>query len=291
MVTFVGEHREQYGASRSARRFRSSRRLTEGTRTTRSIRRSAQRERNTDDLLVEEVTSFWKHNRSVYCVSKVWEGMRRTMPALARCTIARLMRREGLRGAVRGRVAKTTIPAPAASRPLDVVRRAFKASRPDELWVADLTYLWTVAGFVYVAFVIDVFADRIVGWRASKSLRSDLALDALDEALYARSPGGDLVHHSDRGVQYTSIRYTDRLLDAGIEASVGRVGDSYDNALDESINALYKTEVVYHQDRWSGFEEVEIATLTWVSWFNQERIMERLGYLLPCEYEGEVPCQ
>jgi transposase InsO family protein len=197
------------------------------------------------------------------------------------------MRREGLRGAVRGRVAKTTIPAPAASRPLDLVHRAFKASRPDELWVADLTYVWTVAGFVYVAFVIDVFADRIVGWRASKSLRSDLALDALDQALYARSPDGDLVHHSDRGVQYTSIRYTDRLLDAGIEASVGSVGDSYDNALAESINALYKTEVVYQQDRWSGFEEVEIATLTWVSWFNQERIMERLGYLSPCEYEAK----
>ena len=212
--------------------------------------------------------------------------MRREMPTLARCTVERLMRREGLQGAVRGRKARTTIPAPAAERPLDLVCRAFKASRPNQLWVADLTYVWTVSGFAYAAFVIDVFADRIVGWRATKSLRTDLALDALEQAIHSRCPDDDLVHHSDRGVQYASIRYTDRLLDAGIAPSVGSVGDSYDNALAESIIGLYKTEVINRQERWANLEEVELATLTWVSWLNEERLMERLGYRSPAEYEA-----
>lgn len=287
MISFIDEHREEYGVEPicetlpiAPSTYRRSKHLEKHPE-----KRSARAQR--DDVLAGEIKDFWKHNRSVYGVRKVWEGMRRKMPSLARCTVARLMRREGLRGAVRGRTIRTTIPAPAANRPLDLVRRAFKASRPDELWVADLTYVWTVKGFVYVAFVIDVFADRIVGWRASKSLRTDLALDALEQALYARSPEDGLVHHSDRGVQYASIRYTERLLDAGVEPSVGSVGDSYDNALAESINGLYKTEVINQQGRWAGFEEVEIATLTWVSWFNKERIMERLGYLSPDEYETQ----
>lgn len=196
--------------------------------------------------------------------------------------VERQVRRERLRRAVRGRKAKATIPAPVSDRPLDLVRRAIKASRPNQLWVADLAYVWAVSGFVYIAFVVDVFSDRIVDWRATKSLRTDLALNALEQAIHARCPDEDLVHHSDRGVQYASIRYTDRLLDAGIEPSVGSVRDSYDNALAESIIGLYKTEVIGRRKRRWSVEEVELATLTCVSWFNQER----LGYRSPAEYEA-----
>jgi len=286
MVAFIDEHRDEYGvepicetlpiAPSTYRRHKDLERRPE--------KRSSRAKR--DDELVVEIRDFWARNHGVYGARKVWHGMRREMPNLARCTVERLMRREGLQGVVRGRKPRTTIPAPAAERPLDLVRRTFKASRPNQLWVADLTYVWTVPGFVYTALVIDVFADRIVGWRSSNSLRTDLALDALEQAIHARCPDDELVHHSDRGVQYASIRYTDRLLDAGIEPSVGSVGDSYDNALAESIIGLYKTEVIGRKKRWSSLEEVELATLTWVSWFNQERLMERLGYRSPAEHEA-----
>jgi transposase InsO family protein len=198
------------------------------------------------------------------------------------------MRQKGLQGAVRGRkFVRTTIADEAATRPRDLVAREFKASAPNQLWVADLTYVVTWRGFVYVGFVIDVFARRIVGWRASSSLRSDLALDALEQALYDRpvSKSPRLVHHSDRGVQYLSIRYTERLAEAGLEPSVGSTGDSYDNALAESVIGLYKTEVIRRGGPWRGIEDVEFATLTWVAWYNAHRLLEPLGYVPPAEFE------
>ena len=211
--------------------------------------------------------------------------MRREGHPVARCTVARLMRGEGLRGVVRGRRFKTTIPDEHADRPRDLVERRFVAERPNQLWVADLTYVATWAGFVYVAFVIDVFSRRIVGWRVSKSLRSDLALDALEQALHARDDLAGLIHHSDRGVQYLSVRYTGRLREAGIETSVGSVGDSYDNALAEAVNALYKAEVIRCRGPWRGLEGVEHATLEWVDWYNNRRLHSAIGDVPPVEFE------
>ena len=195
------------------------------------------------------------------------------------------MREMGLRGVVRGRKVKTTISDELAERPLDLVQRDFTADRPNQLWVADLTYVATWRGFAYVAFVTDVFSRKIVGWRVSSSLRSDLALDALEQALHARPDLENLVHHSDRGVQYLSIRYTERLDEAGIAPSVGSVGDSYDNALAETINGLYKTEVIRRNGPWRNLEEVEFATLEWVDWFNNRRLFEPIGNIPPAEFE------
>ena len=238
-----------------------------------------------DAILSTEILRVWQENRRVYGVRKVWLQLCREGMVVARCTVARLMRAQGLQGVVRGRKHKTTIPDEAAPRPADLVRRDFTADQPNRLWVADLTYVVTWAGFVYVAFIIDVFSRMIVGWRASRSLRSDLALDALEQALYARPDLAHLVHHSDRGVQYVSIRYTERLAEAGIEPSVGSVGDSYDNALAETIIGLYKTEVIRHEGPWRNVEDVEFATLDWVDWFNHRRLLEPIGNIPPSEFE------
>lgn len=206
---------------------------------------------------------------------------------MARCTVERLMRSEGLRGVVRGQAFKiTTVVDPSALRPPDLVQREFHAEGPNRLWVADLTYVATWAGFAYVAFVVDVFSRAIVGWRASRSLRSDLALDALEQALYFRPRTDELVHHSDRGVQYPSIRYTERLAEVGIERSVGSVGDSYDNALAETIIGLFKTEVIHQRGPWRNVDEVEYAALEWVDWFNHRRPPEPIGYVPPVEFEA-----
>ncbi len=219
---------------------------------------------------------------------KVWRQLLREDVVVARCTVAGLMRDLGLRGVVRGRRCKTTIPDTAFDRPVDRVNRDFRVNRPNSLWVSDLTYVATWRGFVYVAFVIDAFSRRIVGWRVSSSLRTDLALDALEQALYDRLPtqqDNALIHHSDRGVQYLSIRYTERLAEAGIEPSVGSVGDSYDNALAESIIGLYKTELIRQRGPWRNLEDVEFATLTWVNWFNNRRLFEPIGNVPPAELE------
>ena len=240
-----------------------------------------------DEKLSGEIRRVWDENFSVYGAEKVWRQLRREEIDVARCTVERLMRVNGLRGAVRGRAYKvTTVADSAAVRPPDLVQREFRAERPNQLWVADLTYVATWAGFVYVAFVIDVFARSIVGWRVSSSLRSDLALDALEQALHARAPADDLVHHSDRGVQYLSIRYTERLAEAGIERSVGSVGDSYDNALAETVIGLYKTEVIRRRGPWRNIDAVEYATLEWVDWFNRRRLLGPLGYVPPVEFEA-----
>lgn len=207
---------------------------------------------------------------------------------VARCTVERLMRREELQGVRRGRHWKTTIPDENAERPSDLVQRDFSAPAPNRLWVADLTYVKTHAGFVYAAFIIDVFSRFIVGWQVSSSLRSDIALDALEMAIHSRrvDEHSALINHHDRGVQYVSFRYSHRLLEAGIEASIGSKGDSYDNALAESFNGLYKTELIYHEGPWKGVEDVEWATLTYVDWFNHRRLHGEIGMVAPAMFEA-----
>ena len=286
MVRFIDTHREAYGVEpicailpiAPSTYYEQKARQADPTR----LPARAQR----DAGLRPEIQRVWQATRQRYGAKKVWKELRREGRVVARCTVARLYRGLGLRGVVRGRRVRTTIPEAVAARPQDLVQRNFTATRPNQLWVSDLTYVATWRGFVYVAFVIDVFARRIVGWRASSSLRSDLALDALEQALYDRDTDGPLVHHSDRGVQYLAIRYTDRLLEAGIEPSVGSRGDSYDNALAETVIGLYKAEVIYHLGPWQGLEAVEYATLEWVAWYNTQRLMEPLGYRPPAEYEA-----
>jgi transposase InsO family protein len=231
------------------------------------------------------IQRIWAENFRVYGARKIWLQLRREGLVVARCTVERLMRRLGLRGVVRGRRCRTTIPDDRGARPPDLVQRRFEATRPNQLWVADLTYVATWSGFVYVAFVIDAFARRIVGWRVARSLHTDLVLDALEQALHAREVGQGLIHHSDRGCQYLSIRYTERLADAGVEASVGSVGDSYDNALAETIIGLYKTEVIDARGPWRALDAVEYATLEWKAWFNNRRLLEPIGDVPPAEYE------
>jgi putative transposase len=242
-----------------------------------------------DEVLRAIIRRIWEENHRVYGPRKVWKQMGREGLREARCRVRRLMREMGLAGAVRGRAWVVTTQADAAAdRPSDLVDRHFTATRPNQLWVADFTYVATWRGFVYVAFVIDVFSRRIVGWRVSSSLRTDFVLDALDQAIYERCGDdiGDLIHHSDRGSQYLAMRYTDRLTDAGIEPSVGSRGDAYDNALAESAIGLFKTEVIRLKGPWRHLETVEFATLEWVDWFNHRRLLEPIGDLPPAEYEA-----
>ena len=241
-----------------------------------------------DAQLLPEIERVWHFNQQVYGARKVWRQLNREGIVVARCTVARLMRRAHLVGAVRGKVVRTTIPDKKAVCPLDRVNRQFKADRPNQLWVSDITYVSTWQGWLYVAFVIDVFARRIVGWRVSTSMHTDFVLDALEQALYDRQPerSESLIHHSDRGSQYVSIRYTERLAEAGIEPSVGSRGDSYDNALAETINGLYKTELIHKRGPWKTRSAVEIATLEWVTWFNHHRLLSSIGYLPPAEAEA-----
>jgi len=285
MTPFIDEQRDAYGVEpicallpiAPSTYYEHKARLRDPSRLPERARR--------DVVLCEEIERVWRENRRVYGAPKVWRQLHREGIKIARCTVERLMRQLGIEGAVRGRKPRTTIPDDMAARPVDLVQRDFTATRPNQLWVADLTYVATRAGFVYAAFVLDAFSRRIVGWCVSRSLRSDLALDALEQALYAR-PGADgLVHHSDRGVQYLSIRYTERLAEAGIEPSVGSVGDAYDNALAETIIGLYKTEVIEQLGPWHSMTYVEIETLGWVDWFNNRRLLEPIGNIPPAEFE------
>ena len=239
-----------------------------------------------DKALRPEIERVWEQNYKVYGVRKVWHQMRREGFDVARCTVARLMNDMGLEGIIRGKKARTTIPDKALPCPLDKVNRQFKAPAPDILWVSDFTYVATWQGFVYVAFVIDAFARRIVGWRVSRTAHAGFVLDALEQAVHQRQPGSGLVHHSDRGSQYLSIKYTERLAEAGIEPSVGSVGDSYDNALAETINGLFKAEVIHRRGPWRSFDAVEYATLEWVDWFNNRRLLEPIGNIPPAEAEA-----
>ena len=240
-----------------------------------------------DDALLPQIEQVWQINLQVYGADKVWKQLNRQGVTVARCTVERLMKQRGIEGARRGKVKRTTFADAKAPCPLDRVNRQFKADRPNQLWVSDFTYVSTWQGWLYVAFVIDVFARRIVGWRVSRSMHTDFVLDALEQALYARQPERSeaLIHHSDRGSQYVSIRYSERLAEAGIEPSVGSKGDSYDNALAETINGLYKAEVIHQRGPWKSREAVELATLEWVAWFNHHRLLAPIGYIPPAEAE------
>ncbi len=286
MVTFIDEHRDEHGVepiceqlpiAPSTYHEQKAREVDPSRLPDRAVR---------DAALREEIERVWKENFGAYGARKVWHQLGREGTEVARCTVERLMRAMGLQGVVRGRKHKTTIADETAPRPLDLVQRNFTAERPNQLWVADLTYVATWRGFVYVAFITDVFSRKIVGWRVSNSLRSDLALDALEQALHARPDLRGLVHHSDRGVQYLSIRYTERLDEMDIAPSVGSVGDSYDNALAETINGLYKAEVIRRNGPWRNLEEVEFATLQWVDWFNNRRLFGPIGNMPPAEFEA-----
>jgi putative transposase len=289
MVAFIDQHRKTYGVAPICRvvpiapstYFRRTAEQADPTRrSTRAIR---------DEVLKAIIDRIWREHDQVYGAHKVWKQMGREGLHEARCRVRRLMRALGLRGVVRGRAWTSTTQAdPTAERPADLVQRQFVATRPNQLWVSDFTYVATWSGFVYVAFVIDVFARRIVGWRVASSLRTDFVLEALEQAIYARCDDtvGDLVHHSDRGSQYLSVRYTERLADAGIEPSVGSRGDSYDNALAESVIGLFKTEVIRRKGPWRTLEAVEFATLAWVDWFNHRRLLGPIGFVPPAEYEA-----
>jgi len=288
MRAFVDEHREVHGVEPICKVLQIA---------PSGYRRHAARQRNPalncarvqrDATLVPHIERVWQTNLQVYGADKVWHQLHREGIAVARCTVERLMQRQGLRGVMRGKVVRTTISDPKAPCPLDKVNRQFKAQRPNQLWVSDFTYVSTWQGWLYVAFVIDVFARRIVGWRVSSSMHTDFVLDALEQALYARQPERDdaLIHHSDRGSQYVSIRYSERLAEVGIEPSVGSKGDSYDNALAETINGLYKAELIHRRAPWKTKQAVELATLEWVSWFNHHRLLEPIGYVPPAEFEA-----
>ena len=293
MIGFIDDHRAAYGVEPICRvlPIAPSTYHAQVAQRADPARQSARAQR--DAALQVDIKRVWEANFQVYGVRKVWRQLRREAIAAPRCQVARLMKSMGLAGAVRGRSVKTTISNPAAPCPLDRVNRQFRAPTPNVLWVSDFTYVATWQGFAYVAFVIDVFARRIVGWRVSRSARADFVLDALEQALCDRRPArqGGLVHHSDRGVQYVSIRYTERLAEAGSEPSVGSVGDSYDNALAETINGLFKTELIHRRGPWRSAEAVELATLEWVDWFNNRRLLEPIGNIPPAEAEARYYAQ
>jgi putative transposase len=288
MIAVIDDHREVYGVEPICRvlPIAPSTYHEHAAKRRDPTRRSERAKR--DEMLKGEVQRVFDENFRVYGVRKVWRQLGREGIAVARCTVARLMRAMGLQGAVRGRPVRTTRSDKAVPCPLDRVNRHFQAPQPNALWLADFTYVATWSGFVYVAFVIDAFARRIVGWRVSRSAHAGFVLDALEQALHARRPvrGGGLVHHSDRGVQYVSIKYTERLAQAGIEPSVGSVGDSYDNALAESVIGLFKAEVIHRRGPWRSVEAVEFATLEWVDWFNHRRLLEPIGNMPPAEAEA-----
>ena len=287
MISFIDEHRSVLGVEPICRLLPiAPSTYYEAIAKRTDVGRLSARERN-DIAMKVEIRRVFNENFQVYGVRKVWRQLQREGFDIARCTVARLMRMMGLQGIIRGKPIKTTVSDRSAPCPLDRVNRHFKAPAPNMLWLSDFTYVATWQGFVYVAFVIDAFARRIVGWRASRTAHAGFVLDALDQALHDRRPvkRGGLVHHSDRGSQYVSIRYSERLAEAGIEPSVGSVGDSYDNALAETINGLYKAEVIHRRGPWRNFEAVEFATLEWVDWFNHRRLLEPIGNIPPAEAE------
>ena len=289
MIAFIDEHRDDYGVEPICRVLP----IAPSTYWERIAQRrnpALQSARAKRDLALKpEILRVFSENFGVYGIRKVWRQMQREGFAVARSTVARLMRDLGLQGVIRGKPVRTTLSDKTAPCPLDHVNRQFSAPAPNMLWVSDYTYVATWAGFVYVAFVIDTYARRIVGWRASRTAHTSFVLDALEQAIHERRPAhrGGLVHHSDRGSQYVSIRYTERLAEAGIEPSVGSVGDSYDNALAETINGLYKAEVIHRRGPWRSFEAVEFATLEWVEWFNNRRLLEPIGNIPPAEAEEQ----
>jgi transposase InsO family protein len=287
MITFIDDQREVYGVEPICWMLPIAPLAYHGHAVRRTDPTKASPRARQDRVLMEQIRRVHAANFGVYGARKVWRQLCRESVAVARCTVERLMRRMGLQGAVRGKEVRTTIANKATPCPADKVNRQFRASQPNVLWVSDFTYVATWQGFVYVAFVIDVFARRIVGWRVSRTAHAGFLLDALEQALHDRRPArGGLTHHSDKGSQYVSIRYTERLLGAGIEPSVGSVGDSYDNALAETVIGLFKTEVIRRRGPWRNLEAVEFATLEWVDWFNTRRLLEPIGNIPPAEAEA-----
>ncbi len=288
MVVFIDDYRGVYGVEPICRVLPiapSTYRAVKADQVD-SRRQSARAQR--DDVLRGEIQQIWEDNFQVYGARKIWRQLRRDGWAAARCTVERLMRQMGLHGVVRGRTVKTTHADADQPSPADHVKRDFTAAQPNRLWVSDFTFVATRNGFVYVAFVIDVFARRIVGWKAAGAPNTDFVLDALEQAICDRVPGRNaaLIHHSDRGVQYLAFRYSKRLSDAEIQPSVGRVGDSYDNALAETVIGLFKTEVIRKRGPWRCLKDVEFATLEWVDWFNHRRLLEPIGNAPPAEVEN-----
>ena len=282
MIPFIDQHRDAHGVEPICRT------LAVAPPSHYAAKRRPPSARSVNDAtLAEIVARVHRANFGVYGIRKVWKALGRLGIEAGRDQVARIMRLVGLAGATRTKRTRTTRPAPAGQRPADLVNRTFAAAAPNRLWLADLTYVWTRTGFVYTAFIVDAFSRAIVGWRVSSSLRAELALDALEMALWARGPGlTGLVHHSDRGVQYLSIRYTDRLAEAEAVGSVGSKGDSYDNALAETVNGLYKAELIHRAGPWRSVEQVELATAEWVDFWNTRRLHEACGYLPPAEYEA-----
>jgi transposase InsO family protein len=282
MIAYIHAHKDRYGVEPICRVLP----IAPSTYHAATRRPSSARAVR-DTKLKAEIARVHAEHFGVYGARKVWRQLRRDGIAVARCTVERLMGELGLEGVRRGKTRRTTTPDETTARPADLVDRHFAAQRPNQLWVADLTYVATWSGFVYVAFVIDAFSRFLVGWQASRSLRTDLALDALEMAIWRRQAQLDgLVHHSDRGSQYLSIRYTERLAEAGAVASVGSRGDSFDNALAETIIGLYKTELIRRRGPWKGIDDVEYATLEWVDWFNHRRLLEPIGHVPPAEFEA-----
>ncbi len=288
MTRFIDDHRDQYGVEPICKVLPIAPSTYYARKAAEADPQQLSERARRDIALRPVIKRVFNENYGVYGVRKVWRQMQREGYDIARCTVARLMRDMDLRGVIRGKTQRTTISNKADVCPLDLVNREFKASAPNQLWVSDFTYVSTWSGFVYVAFVIDVFARRIVGWRVSRTAHTAFVLDALEQALHQRRPEqqNGLVHHSDRGSQYVSIKYTERLAEAGIEPSVGSAGDSYDNALAETINGLYKAEVIHRSGPWKSFDAVEYATLKWVDWFNNRRILGPIGNMPPAEAEA-----
>ena len=288
MIRFVDAYRDDHGVEPICRVLEIAPSTYHAHARRRSQPETAPPRVQRDVELMQEIGRVFDENFQVYGVRKVWRQLRREGFDVARCAVARLMKKMALQGVIRGRRVRTTVADTAAPCPLDHVNRQFKAPRPNVLWVSDFTYVATWVGFVYVAFVIDAYARRIVGWRVSRSAHAGFVLDALEQAIHDRKPvsGGGIVHHSDRGGQYVSIKYTERLAEAGLVPSVGSVGDSYDNALAETINGLYKAEVIYRRGPWRTLEAVEYATLEWVDWFNNRRLLEPIGHVPPAEAEA-----
>jgi transposase InsO family protein len=286
MITFIDDHREDHGVEPICKVLPiAPSTYHDHVAKRRDPSRLSARARS-DEALKLEVVRVFKENFEVYGVRKVWRQLKREGRDVARCTVARLMQSMGLHGTIRGKHVRTTFSDKSAPCPRDHVNRRFHAPAPNRLWVSDFTYVSTWSGFVYVAFVIDVYARYIVGWRVSRTAHAGFVLDALEQAIHDRRPMSNLIHHSDRGSQYLSIKYTERLAEVGIEPSVGSVGDSYDNALAETINGLYKAEVIHRRGPWRSFEAVEFATLEWVDWFNNRRLLEPIGNIPPAEAEG-----
>jgi transposase InsO family protein len=292
MIAFIDDHRGSYGVEPICRVLPIAPSTYHAHAAQRVDPAKASPRARRDMTLMAQIRRVHEENFDVYGARKVWRQLGREGVVVARCTVERLMRSMGLRGIVRGKETRTTIADKALPCPADKVNRQFRAPRPNVLWVSDFTYVATWQGFVYVAFVIDVFARRIVGWRVSRTAHAAFVLDALEQALHDRRPTkGGLTHHSDRGSQYVSICYTERLLEAGIEPSVGSVGDSYDNALAETVIGLFKTEVIHRRGPWRSLEVVEYATLEWVDWYNTRRLLEPIGNMPPAEAEARYYTQ